>query len=81
MKVSVQISYYPLGKKDFKKIINEFLKKIGEENVKVDYSTMSTVLYGDKNIIMNIINNLINVYFNKYDSILELKISNTCPKI
>jgi len=81
MNISAQISYYPLGKKDFKKIISNFLKDLDTNHVKIEYSSMSTVLYGEKDIIMDLIDNLIDLYFQKYDSILEVKLSNSCPKI
>ncbi|TYB31618.1 MAG: hypothetical protein FXF47_03205 [Candidatus Mcinerneyibacterium aminivorans] len=81
MKISVQISYYPLGEKEFKKIINKFIQHLKDKDVEINFSIMSSTISGDKEIVLKIIDELIELYFSRFNSILDLKFSNSCPKL
>lgn len=79
MNITVEISYYPLQDKA-NEAISLFLQKL--ENVKnLDYKiqTMSTLLIGDYNEIMDFITKNIFIIMEQFPSVFVLKISNSCP--
>ncbi|MDI3481065.1 MAG: hypothetical protein PWQ97_720 [Tepidanaerobacteraceae bacterium] len=45
--MSCQVSLYPLGTKDYEKIVLEAVKNLPQEGVEVDLTPMSTLLRGE----------------------------------
>ncbi|MHA1821633.1 MAG: hypothetical protein ACTSU2_09600 [Promethearchaeota archaeon] len=93
MKISAELVYYPLGVNDFKPIIREIINDIknkiaelnrqarsekGEEEYSIEYTSMSTIIYGEEEGVLNLINQIVVKYFKKYLSIFEVKYSNAC---
>ncbi|MHA1341502.1 MAG: hypothetical protein ACTSRZ_16490 [Promethearchaeota archaeon] len=46
----------------------------------IEYTSMSTIIFGEYKDVIKIINEIIEEFFSKYDSILEVKYSNACKK-
>jgi len=47
MKIQCQISLYPLGNKQFKKIIDECLETLNHPGISYSIATMSTLIHGE----------------------------------
>lgn len=47
MKIQCQISMYPLGTADFKKIVDECLEALNHPGISYTISTMSTLIHGE----------------------------------
>lgn len=78
MIVTVEISYYPLTE-DYSRPVNCFLEKISKSNITIEEGKMSTILIGEYKIIMELLNNSIYELMEKYPSVFNIKISNSCP--
>lgn len=79
MYISVEISYYPLTE-EFNNPISEFIGKLLANNkIQVESGKMSTVIYGEYPEVMNVITHSISDLMEKYPSVFNMKISNTCP--
>ena len=78
MTVSVEISYNPLTQ-DYLKAIDEFIDLLSKTDLQTDVGKMSTVITGDYGIVMKKIIKPIGVLLERYPSVFNLKISNSCP--
>lgn len=78
MNISVEISYYPLAE-DYNTPIAGFIEKLKSEDVLLVHGTMSTVLTGEYDTIMNLLNTSVKECMMQYPSVFHLKISNSCP--
>ncbi len=78
MNISIEISYYPLID-GFEKPVDTFIEKLAEnKNIIIESGTMSTLLTGPYEEVMEIINKQMKPYLEKYPSVFTLKISSAC---
>jgi len=76
MKISVEISYYPL-KEGFKPQIIDFLKRINTyEDLTAQTNGMSTQIFGEYRYVMDALTNEIEKSFNLPHSVFVMKIIN-----
>lgn len=78
MEITVEISYYPLME-HYRKPVEELIDKIAEnKKITVDSGTMSSLLTGTYEEVMDLIKLSLKPFMEKYPSVFCLKISNTC---
>ena len=78
MKISIEISYYPL-KDDYSKHVKEFIHAIADNSrVMTDPGVMSTIISGDYDDVMLLLVKTIKSIMEKYPSVFTLKITNAC---
>ena len=77
MKISVEISMYPLNE-DFGQPILNFIKKIkSNQNLSVKTNSMSTQIFGDYEEVMNTLKNEMEpVFAEKMKTVMVMKIVN-----
>jgi uncharacterized protein YqgV (UPF0045/DUF77 family) len=76
MKISVDISYYPL-KEEFKPQIIDFIERINTyENITAQTNGMSTQVFGEYKNVMNALTNEIEKSFGIPHSVFVMKIIN-----
>jgi uncharacterized protein YqgV (UPF0045/DUF77 family) len=69
MKLSVEISKYPLSEHDYVSAIQDFIDRINlYPEVKVITNHMSTQLFGDYDVITSALTKELKVSFEKYDT-------------
>ena len=67
MKLSVEISKYPLTESDYVAAIQDFINRIKDySGIKVLTNTMSTQLFGDYDQVMNALSKELKISFEKY---------------
>lgn len=77
MKISIDISYYPL-KEEFKIHIKSFIKRLEEySELSIKRNTISTQVFGEFDAVMQIITKEIKKSFELPHSIFVLKIINS----
>jgi len=70
MKISVEVSMYPL-QKDYEKPILDFIAQLNTyENLQVQTNTMSTQIFGDYDVVMQAIQNEMKQAFLTEDTVL-----------
>ena len=80
MKVSVDISYYPL-KVEYIPPIKDFIKRLNSyENIKVETNSMSTQVFGDYFEVMKILTEEIYRSFELPHSVFVIKMFNAVRK-
>jgi uncharacterized protein YqgV (UPF0045/DUF77 family) len=78
MEITVEIGYYPLMK-DYVKAVESFLEKLAEnKNVNLESGTMSSLLTGSYEDVMELLNRQLKPFLEKYSSVFTLKISSAC---
>lgn len=78
MEITVEIGYYPLMN-DYEKPVKEFIKKLNEnKKITLECGTMSSLLTGRYEDVMELLNQLLKPYLEKYPSLFTLKISSAC---
>ena len=79
MEITVEIGYYPLMK-DYEKAVESFLEELAEnKKVTLESGTMSSLLTGSYEDVMELLNRQLKPFLEKYPSVFTLKISNSCP--
>jgi uncharacterized protein YqgV (UPF0045/DUF77 family) len=78
MKISVEISMYPLDADYNKKVMNFIDNIYSFENIEIESNHMSTLLWGEYDDVMNCINTSIKESFEELQSSMVIKISNGC---
>ncbi len=79
MKVTLEISLYPLlqknKEKDYKKIVKMFLGDISKKKgLIIETNGLSSIIYGDYSDIMSLLNTEVKEYMTKYRSIFVFKL-------
>lgn len=78
MKVSVEISMYPLIE-NYQSVIHLFLEELkNHKELIVNTNAMSTEIYGEYEEVMQVLEDLIGKKFETVKSVFVLKISNAC---
>ncbi len=78
MHITVEISYYPLVN-DYDQPVHELLKLLkNQPEISTEVGTMSTLLSGEYEPVMNLLNRAIKQLMQKYPSVFTIKIANAC---
>lgn len=78
MKVSVEISMYPLIE-NYQSVIHLFLEELkNHKELIVNTNAMSTEIYGEYNVIISVLEDLMRQEFETVKAVFSLKISNAC---
>ena len=78
MEITVEIGYYPLMK-DYEKAVESFLEKLAEnKKVNLECGTMSSLLTGSYEDVMELLNRQLKPFLEKYPSVFTLEISSAC---
>jgi len=78
MEITVEIGYYPLMK-DYEKPVERFIEKLAEnKKVALESGTMSSLLTGNYEDMMELLNRQLKPFLEKYPSVFTLKISSAC---
>ena len=81
MKVQAEISLYPLRQNDLTEPIQQFVESLKSNDIKVKTGSMSSVISGEESIVFQSLQKAFAQAAQKYDIVLNVKISNTCPEI
>lgn len=74
MKITLDISYYPL-QNDFILPIDNFIEAVRKKGIEVEVGRMSTSMVGDYDFIMSTLKELMGEFMEKYPSVFNLKIT------
>ncbi len=78
MEITVEIGYYPLMD-NYEKPVEDFIEKLAEnKKITIEYGTMSSLLTGRYEDVMELMNQQLKPYLEKYPSVFTLKISSAC---
>jgi uncharacterized protein YqgV (UPF0045/DUF77 family) len=78
MEITVEIGYYPLMK-DYEKPVERFIEKLAEnKKIALESGTMSSLLTGSYEDVMELLNQQLKPFLEKYPSVFTLKISSAC---
>ncbi|SHJ86803.1 hypothetical protein SAMN05444280_1363 [Tangfeifania diversioriginum] len=78
MEITVEIGYYPLMK-EYEKAVESFLEKLAEnKNITLESGTMSSLLTGSYENVMELLNRQLKPFLEEYPSVFILKISSAC---
>jgi uncharacterized protein YqgV (UPF0045/DUF77 family) len=78
MEITVEIGYYPLMK-DYEKPVERFIEKLAEnKKIALESGTMSSLLTGNYDDVMELLNRQLKPFLEKYPSVFTLKISSAC---
>ena len=67
MKLSVEISKYPLSEADFVTAIKDFIERLNQyEGIKVTTNVMSTQVFGDYDQVMTILTQELKISFEQF---------------
>ena len=75
MKITLDISYYPL-QDDFIQPIDNFIANLRERGITVEVGKMSTSMVGDYEIIMTQLKESMSEFMQQHPSVFNLKITN-----
>ncbi len=78
MKITAEISYYALMER-YQEPVRNFINEIRRNpKIKLEPGTMSSMLTGDFEEVMDLLKQQIKPFMEKYPSVFSLKISNAC---
>ncbi len=77
MIITIEISYYPLSD-NITEPINSFIDKLKSDDIKVEIGIMSSVITGEYDKVMKSLNDSMKILMDKYPSVFNIKISNSC---
>jgi uncharacterized protein YqgV (UPF0045/DUF77 family) len=78
MKITLEISYYPLVDK-YNEPVKKLISRMKEnEKINIEAGVMSTLISGNYNDVMNMVITQIEPLMEEYPSVFNLKISNAC---
>jgi len=76
--ISAEISFYPLGEKDYRDIINLFIDEINKSGLKFSVNHMSTVIIGKDDEIFDFLKITFKKFSKDYKCIMKATFSNSC---
>lgn len=79
MKVQAQVSLYPLRMGILSAPVREFCEMLKGHDLRVDTQSMSTFIAGELDVVFQAVREAFQVMAAKYDVVMALKVSNTCP--
>ncbi len=78
MEITVEIGYYPLMD-NYEKPVEHFIEKLVEnKKIALESGTMSSLLTGSYEDVMELLNRQLKPFLEKYPSVFTLKISSAC---
>lgn len=78
MEITIEIGYYPMMD-DYEKAVESFIEKLAEnKKISIEYGTMSSLLTGRYEDVMELLTRQLKPFMEKYPSVFTLKISNAC---
>jgi uncharacterized protein YqgV (UPF0045/DUF77 family) len=78
LEITVEIGYYPLMD-DYEKAVECFIEKLAEnKKISFESGTMSSLLTGNYEDVMELLNQQLKPFLEKYPSVFTLKISSAC---
>ncbi|MBN2757499.1 MAG: thiamine-binding protein [Bacteroidales bacterium] len=78
MQISLELSLYPFAD-DYSEDVNIFLEKLySHPNLKIETNSMSTIISGEYQQVMELINTEMKIFFEKNKAVFIIKISNGC---
>jgi len=80
MKVQVQISIYPLKTSSLSEPIGQFCRILKDRGLKVQTRTMDSFVIGQSDAVFESVREAFEQIAEKYDVVMDFKISNACPK-
>jgi len=81
MKVQAEVTLYPLRQNDLAEPIQQFIESLKSNDLKVKAGSMSSVISGAESIVFQSLQKAFEQTAKKYEVVLNVKISNTCPEI
>ena len=78
MKISVEISMYPLDANYNEKVMKFINSLYSFKNIEIESNHMSTLLWGEYDDVMNCLNSSMKDSFEELQSSIVIKISNGC---
>ncbi|MCD6310131.1 MAG: thiamine-binding protein [Candidatus Eremiobacteraeota bacterium] len=79
MKISVEISFYPLCKENYSQEIKDFIDLLQESGVQAEVGRMSTIITGETARIFDLLSRGFENAASKGPAVMILKVSNACP--
>jgi len=79
MKVQAEVSLYPLRQNDLTKPIQQFVKVIESNNLKVKTGAMSSLIAGDSQAVFENLQKAFEQLAQEYEVVMNAKVSNACP--
>lgn len=81
MKITAELSFYPMGVEDYKETVLKFIKDLKTQgsDLTIEVGTLNTQIVGEYGLVMDTIYTLMEKYFTDYDAVYTLKIANACP--
>ena len=78
MHITVEISYYPLMERYEEPVLELLALLENQAGIEIETGTMSTLLRGDYEPVMELLNSSMKTLMQKHPSVFNLKISNSC---
>ena len=79
MKVQAEVSLYPLRQNDLTKPIQQFVKVMESNNLKVKTGAMSSFVAGDSQAVFENLQKAFEQLAREYEIVMSVKVSNACP--
>jgi len=79
MKVQAEVSLYPLRQNDLTKPIQQFVKVMESNSLKVKTGAMSSLIAGDSQAVFKNLQKAFEQLAQEYEVVMSVKISNACP--
>lgn len=76
--MSCQVSLYPLGNRDYEKIVLEAVRSLPQEGIEVDVNPMSTILRGDDEKVWEAVKSLYQTGKSFGYMVMTMTLSNRC---
>ena len=80
MKVQAQISIYPLRTETLSESIDKFCRILKDKGLKVETRAMDSLVIGESDAIFKSVREAFEQIAEKYDVVMDFKISNACPE-
>lgn len=80
MRVQAQISIYPLKTDTLSVPVDEFCRDLKNRGLEVETQTMSSFVTGESQIVFDAVRQAFQRLAEKYDVVMDLKVSNACPQ-
>jgi len=81
MKLQAEVSLYPLRQNDLTKPIQQFVKVMESNNLKVKTGAMSSFVTGDSQVVFENLQKAFERLAEEYEVVMTAKISNACPEV
>jgi uncharacterized protein YqgV (UPF0045/DUF77 family) len=81
MKVQAEISIYPLRQNELTEPIQQFVKLLKNNKLKVEVGPMSTLVTGEAPVVFENLQKAFERLAQRYEVVMNAKISNACPEV